>query len=422
MLGTLDQVGQKITCPDCHTLTIVPPPAQRPKPPPAVEIDRHDEYGVAAGLDQPAAGATYVKVQCPHCQTRLPATADMAGQQIVCPDCGTTTRVPEPTEAPSRGPPRRVVAEEYGVGEAIVTPEFHHVEDYRRPEPKPQAPALEAAVEPPEPPPARRLSPRWAFVSGVLNFPVYDGVWQRWVALSTAAVPVLMVLAAGISLALKPVGSGGDAPQVFAAMALIACSGVATLVWIAPAAAICLAVVQETAEGNDTIEHWPEAVYLDWMLSVLFIFNSLGAATFGGVGVRRLLIALDWPSWPAVPATVILTFPILLLSMLETGSALNPASTPIWRSLLGARWAWGLFYLETTLLVAAGVALTASAFVWAGLWGVALAAPVLMAGVLVYARLLGQLAWLCAFTAAEEEEEQEEEEEEPSADRADDLR
>jgi len=119
-----------------------------------------------------------------------------------------------------------------------------------------------------------------------------------------------------------------------------------------------------------------------------------------GLGIARALESAGIAGWPSVWISLVLIFPVSLLAMLETGSPLNPFSLPVWRSLLYAWWAWGLFYVETTVLIGVlgGLALLAAIYVPA--MGMVVAAPLLVATLMIYFRLLGRLAWRCGEGAA----------------------
>ena len=88
-----------------------------------------------------------------------------------------------------------------------------------------------------------------------------------------------------------------------------------------------------------------------------------------------------------------LTFPVILLSMLETGSVLNPISLAVWGSLLRRWWAWLGFYILAGLLVAAVVGVEHGLQALGGPW-LALPAAIFTATAMpVYFRLLGRLGW-----------------------------
>jgi hypothetical protein len=123
MYATPAQVGQSLICPDCGTSTVVRPapptrmPApQNPNSAPAAEI-----YNVLEGTDQPpptdkTAFGKYIPVICATCRTRMLATQEQVGQDLVCPDCGLTTRVPAPAEAIDLDRPDVTKAGQYGLG------------------------------------------------------------------------------------------------------------------------------------------------------------------------------------------------------------------------------------------------------------------------------------------------------------------
>jgi hypothetical protein len=81
------------------------------------------------------------------------------------------------------------------------------------------------------------------------------------------------------------------------------------------------------------------------------------------------------------------------LSALESGSAFMPYSRLIWRSLVNLCWAWLLFYgltIGVGLALGKALELAYSRAPWLALLA---AGPALATLVLIYARLLGRLAW-----------------------------
>jgi DNA-directed RNA polymerase subunit RPC12/RpoP len=104
--ATMDQIGQKLTCPDCGTLVKVPPP-----PPPAIaegadeQVEMHEEYTVLDAPGQPpktneTVYRKYLHLHCSLCGTRMIATSEQVGQSLTCPDCGTATKVETPVAPP----------------------------------------------------------------------------------------------------------------------------------------------------------------------------------------------------------------------------------------------------------------------------------------------------------------------------------
>jgi hypothetical protein len=93
-----------------------------------------------------------------------------------------------------------------------------------------------------------------------------------------------------------------------------------------------------------------------------------------------------------VGISILVGFPVVFLSMLERDSCMSLGSTAILRSLWEGGRGWAIFYLETTLGIAAAVGLA----MWlsptlgdAIFWTI----PFDLLILIVYARLLGRLGW-----------------------------
>ena len=165
--------------------------------------------------------------------------------------------------------------------------------------------------------------------------------------------------------------------------------------------ACLLAVIEDTASGCDRVQEWPESDWRDWIWTIRFPL----VAGFGALLAGALLQLLSGEWNLAADLAALIVFPVLLLSMLETGSAFLPISGPILKTCVRWWWAWLLFYAETGLIVLVwgwvarfAVAHLPSMALW-------IVAPLTVAVVLIYARLLGRLAW---YTAWEEEEGEDE--------------
>ncbi len=124
MYATPEQVGDEMECPDCGTFTKVAPPVvdpaeSSPRPAPA-EVE--EDYPIYQGEAQPPADRrevhqTYVPVICGVCRTRMLATLDQVGQEMICPDCGTPSIVPPPVPKESSGPAASAESgSPYGIG------------------------------------------------------------------------------------------------------------------------------------------------------------------------------------------------------------------------------------------------------------------------------------------------------------------
>lgn len=428
-----DQVGKHILCPDCHTPAIVQPPADEPEQDSTAVTPIDEEYEIRREPIAPdvpknkqPADQTLIAVVCKLCDTRMHATADKVGRRMICPDCGTRTVVPPPA-APRKPLPESEPGGDYGVSEPVertaqaVVPETR----VRRIEPEGGKSGQAASIRNdvryvPKPPP-----PRLPFLTGVFNFPFYDGTWQRLVALMMVPVVIVPLLIASLLLGQAPEGTVSSAVPWFGSMAFFIAAGLIGTIWGVVASAHFLVVVQETADGNDVIESWPGAIFSDWMFDFLYIFNSLCISILTGVGCVALLQQAGFPEWSAVPLVVFLLFPISLLSMLESDSVVKPISFAVLVSLFTAWWAWALFYLETAVMLVAFAFLAGVAYNLAGSWG---DVPIVILGVavmFVYFRLLGRLGWCCgeaSGTTDDDDDESQDEQQEQPADFGDPLR
>lgn len=491
MLATVDQVGQRLICPDCETPSIVPPleeVSHEPPPPirrwnPADVYDTQDSPGApappppaspgappssakpskkvspppAAKVAPPASAAQYVVATCPVCHTRQDVTLDQVGKALTCPDCGTRFPVPPPPARPAPLPPDPLdeIGQEYGLapseGYGLAAP---HDPVERKPaifdldlsdDQEGYRPA--AASTPGEERPRRELEEEWkslnhqlreggdweaapsralprrkpvkpakpakeqraSFVAGVFNFPFYRTCLLYWVALSVGLM--FVVLPPVFAWRWTEQQETPDWTWATVAAVLAAFGG---LLWSLMSSATCLAILQDTAEGCDEIENWPEGAFLEWLFDAVYIFVALVLAAALGFGVYRLLDLGGVPWWPrGLQASVLagfLAFPFLLMSLLEAGSPLIPFSLPILRSLGSVWWRWLLFYLETGVLVASMAGLGTLVALKSQSWGSTIAlTPVALllavAALMIYFRLLGRLVWCCSHVGGTGDED-----------------
>jgi hypothetical protein len=359
-----------------------------------------DEYRVLPGVDQPppgsAAHAKYFPVICPVCHTRLYATEEQVGEMIECPDCRRSVKVPPPP--PPKPKPKRW-SEDDGVPvpiSAAVKPEaaFDAVKSQVRLQPRDEPEHEETPL------------PEWPLVKGVFSFPGYFTVWPRWIAYSLWMALVLVLVHVGINLLINSMANGiyGAGMAIGAVLCITVSSIAGGSLWMA-ISGLLLAVLEDTSDGLDKIENWPETIFSNLKASV-YTFNALTLSALPGFAVSSIFIAGGEPKgWVATPASAFFLFPIMLLSMLAKDSPMIPFDRMIWRGTKTARGAWLFFYLET--LVVLGPAAAAAVFAWwrGGIWLVAGAAVVIMAALLIYFRLLGRLGWISAMQAVDEDEE-----------------
>jgi DNA-directed RNA polymerase subunit RPC12/RpoP len=394
MYGTIEQVGQKLSCPDCGTPSVVPPPTAVARVTAAPEVV--DLYPLAAET-APATGAprppeqSYVALLCYRCGTRLTATLDQVGDTLLCPDCGMANVVPPPPQKKRKAEKEAVAS--YGLAKIdeqespVATEEPEAMRKARR------KPRSERPVLPPRP-----------FISGTFTFPFYPSTLARVVGLTVWSLVGEKLLSTAIEL-------GGDDPHTWLGSALLgALTLFVVLSWFLFAAACGLAVLRETANGCARILDWPGLAFFDWFLDPFYLLNAICISVLPAALVVGSL-SLAGRSADLVPlVSLFLFFPPVLLSMLETESPLLPLSGPLLRSLRTAWLGWLGFYVAAVALLAAAVNVVLAVRPAGTFWQIIVASPVTVIVWFVYFRLLGRLAWYCAEHGEPEAEAEEDEE------------
>ncbi|MBN2474153.1 MAG: hypothetical protein JXB62_06080 [Pirellulales bacterium] len=391
MQVTKDQVGQQVVCHDCQRPMFVPPAPQAPTKKPGLLFLKPGEsleYALSNGVDQPPSDSrlahqTYIAVDCPVCGTLLHFTEDQVGSEEACPDCGRSLIVPEAPAPLRKIDARQEAGDPYEVGEGAAPFKYEPLFTGQRQRPRAGAIREDGSAEVLKP-------PRRPFLSGIFSFPLYRTVWARWLGLSVAGSVVLGVL--------KIVVDASATPNIIGWISAMVLLGIAFMIgtmWAVIMFVDLLAILGDTAYGYDQVEHWPEGSYGEWLVESFLVAVALGLSLLL-VGVTDYLLRdVDLLAGLYYPVSFILFFPVVLLSMLETSSPINPFSATVWRSMWTARSAWMMFYLETAILVV-GCWYAVPLIVSTPFPGVVLAAAVFVAGLFIYFRLLGRLAWCCS--------------------------
>ena len=399
MYGRPDQVGRKLKCPDCGALTVVPPPAppKKKQTPKALEGEQYEVWEVdhqPLPSELKAAEPVYIAVVCRECQTLMYATVDQVGRKIKCPDCGTLHVVPPPPEPVRRQP--LMLDDAYAVDPAadpgerppVIIPPARKMEFEERAEAE-YARAREKARRTGKPMQVdvrgRPVMPRAPLVTGVVGFLFSRGVSVRWAALSLA----LMLIAGLANLTAATIMAGFAAIVGVCAFAAAVIVG---LLWTAAAASIAITVITESSEGHSRVEYWPS--FVDWFAALLYVLVAGPVSMFPGWLATRL-VADPLQQALCVAGSLLVCFPLVLLSQLEISSPWAVVSGKVLRSYLRRPLSWMMLYVESALLAAGYVAATAGLMiVGAGL--AVLTVPLLVAAGLLYSRLLGRLAWCIA--------------------------
>ncbi len=366
---------------------------------------------------------------CPKCGNRLRVRPDQAGEQVRCPKCDATFTIGKrsskksaPTGDEQYEPERpltkaAIVPEEPVLLDACAVPPVivpmqapptshlpHYEADWTSDQLETEAPHV--------PPPSKSVEPdyleiarsrgllreeseesvpRWTYFSGVFTFPWQLASLARWavmaIGLTLSGIVLMMAaerLAGGVGLGtlMMPMLS------MFAAAML--------LVTLMFCSACFIAAVDDTADGHDEVQEVTMPPLDQWLFSffsVLHLWLMSGALGYPLVFVPQIGAV-------GIPISSLVLFPVLYLSALECDSFFLPWSAGVWKSIVRFAGQWLGFYLISTLLLAGWFVAALFALGAAPYAGMLLVAPALAAVMLIYARLLGRLAWRMAYQAA----------------------
>jgi hypothetical protein len=191
-----------------------------------------------------------------------------------------------------------------------------------------------------------------------------------------------------------------DAPAVLAettSLVAMAALVVVGLGFLYAAAACGLALVQDSSNGLRRIENWPRANFLTWGRDVFYIINAWFLAALPGalVGILLGLAGIKGAVLFTAAASFAGLFPPILLSMLESNSALAPVNNEVWVSIRERPDPWRLTYLITTIVTIGGLTALVVSLVSGFLVGL-LGAAAMVACMMFYFRTVG---WLICFLA-----------------------
>lgn len=409
MYGGPDQIGKLLKCPDCGARTeLKRPEPKRRNTPAALEGEQYELMEPDEPAARPAAAnhPKYIAVTCQRCETLMYATEQQVGQTVTCPDCGRKETVPAPRTPKAKASPLVSDADTPRLDPDSVPferPSAYTEELRRKVEEEERSSAYGRALEE-----ARRtgkpmkvdvrgrpIMPRQPLLSGILPFMISAHVPEWWIALSLA------FLAGGylISEALIWGGLGGLA--AISALIFFIFGSIITFLTGSVAACVFKAIVVESSEGSDRVENWGTRYVADWFPEMLFMMTAVFISTFPGAAIARLIGGDLLVQYLFGAAGAAVVFPIVYLSQLDFNSPWGVLSGRILASIAKCLGSWILFYIETGLIIAACLGVG----IWAAKSGVypVLPFPVYVAALLLYARILGRLAWRVAEAMAVEE-------------------
>jgi hypothetical protein len=242
----------------------------------------------------------------------------------------------------------------------------------------------------------RPVMPRWPLISGVLPFFFSRTVPVVWLLMSMGFAAATWALLTGI-------GSANSESGAFTGVPLIGGGSALLMITTAAAYSCLLQIIMESSEGNHTVYHWP--VLTDWLAALLWFGVAVPMSALPGWVIGHIPGVSDNPGLNAllIASSVLILLPIVMLSQLDINSPAGILSGRILTSLLRCPFSWMFFYFESAVLVAicgGATYFVAERYPNAALWLMLL----YTAALIVYARLIGRLAWRLAEAMPVEEE------------------
>jgi hypothetical protein len=257
-------------------------------------------------------------------------------------------------------------------------------------------PVVEEKKGPEKIPPPPPLPPSRPLVEGVYTFPWHRGSLKVWLllGLGLAILGFLVTIFYQLIFVSKTLDTQGWNPSAAFVVLIIPLIAIIALISGSYGAANFLAAVEETAGGNDSFQG-PELV-AEWFASLLHLLYIIFCSTIPSllIGLSAATALQSLWGWLGGAAVGLLVFPTFLFSSLAANSRMAIVDT---RVVLG-------FLRKLRQLF---VLFVVSGFIWAVCLGLGYLALTRMnfllalavglvwsACLLIYARLLGRVAWV----------------------------
>jgi hypothetical protein len=402
MYARPEQVGTLMRCPDCHTENLVPAPkaaaATTPKP---VSLDEGMDFVLSAPAQRPAykpmveprgeyADLKFLDPSAPPRPAERPPDRPQQPRAALTETTMTFSGTP-PADDDEDGEEITISApvERIDVKQVVKLPEPDDPDDDNQYRGQFRDDEWGFAADPHH----REAWKKSPFYYGILGFLFYPQTLYRLVLYALVmTVDVAMFLGAIYC-------AQSDSPLLMAALFLTVSSSVLTAFMVGGASPCLLAIAQDTANGYDAVEHWPDWNIAEWLFQALIIPAAAFLAALPGSLLASGCFALGKEGMLFAPFPILFSelmfFPIIFGSMLAEGS-LMPVSGAILGSMQRRGDGWLLFYCASVLL---GIVLAASiALIELGIqMGTILVAPfaamLWVASLILYFRLLGRLLW-----------------------------
>ncbi len=394
MYGRLTDVGRRLKCPDCGNCTVLPPIKAKRPPKPIQSVDAYDlesdGYSTTSGAKFVADGFTF---HCALCGSLLAGSLASVGSEVECHDCGKKNRVPPPSDRPLV----RLVSDgdEYEL-EAVSTEtsslQSSLYADYQTIDEAEKARRIARVATDRR---SRPTPPPWPTAQGVFKIVRSTGFWSRVWAISAFLVVAWVVGVWSIG-AMMQATIGFGAMSAIAGMCFLALAGMVAFGACMYLAAMGIAIVTESSEGNDTVDEWPVSNPMEWFGESLYLLVAVSVSGLPGwiiaQGVDPML------RLPIIAASTWLLTPLVLLSQLEASMPFALFIPTVYARAAATLPHWLVFYVCAggcyAIAIAAGIGL--------GIlhpMAATLVTPALVVAALVYFRGIGRLAWVMRHEA-----------------------
>lgn len=373
-----DQLGTTVRCPKCNATFTLGGPTKASQATSVPETTNMDAYQPKIPRSRPRIVPEEPKADLRPADTPAPTFEDEAYEPEIQLTPSVIVPLPRMADASSA---RQSAYHAAGGSDDDMEPEAHVERPLTNEEMFLESARKRGLVRSYEMP----ATPRWTFFSGVFGYPWRGINLTRWTAMSFG-LSVSLIASVETLEAFGLLG-GSLTSQAVGGIFLAVFTIVILLVVLSFAACSCHAAIQDTADGHDLPQ---EASLPDWDLWVFTLLGwvSLWAAA-GAIGFPLSL--LIGPSAFLITGTLL--FPVLLLSAMESGSYLLPYSPPVLRTLGYYFHGWLMFHLLTIPMAAGWIVAFVYGFARSPYLTLLASGPAVAAIMLIYARLLGRLAW-----------------------------
>jgi hypothetical protein len=238
----------------------------------------------------------------------------------------------------------------------------------------------------------RPVLPRFPLLTGILPFLFSASCLLRLFVLTLTLLVWGGLLLDGVSHWANWNNHNGDGQVAFAGLAETLMGGAIFIVWFAAFASIAIAIIADSAVGADRIEDWPS---LNFIHSIAEILPTAIAITFSaapGYLLAQLIAQEPWQTAALAGGSLILGLPLIMLSQQAGSSTWEIIDLDVLGAMFRSPFSMLLTYVYSVFLLSLCGA--AAYFAWLVNPYLMLAtAPLIVACLFVYARILGRLGW-----------------------------